>query len=131
MGDLKTFLVAMTLSLPAQAGEMAASFAPVDNQLLQFATCAGRLSALMEHQWLIDGPASERTAKEVAAFSDLVQALIAPDQGRRVLALRIEAKVAQRALLMQADFGRDPRLTAHAARRAAELIGACRAIALS
>ncbi len=66
MGDLKTFLVAMTLSLPAQAGEMAASFAPVDNQLLQFATCAGRLSALMEHQWLIDGPASERTATEVA-----------------------------------------------------------------
>jgi hypothetical protein len=131
MGALKTFLVAMTLSLPVQAGEMAASFAPADDQLVQFATCAGRLSALMEHQWLIDGPASERTAKEVAAFSDLVQALIAPDQGRRVLALRIEAKVAQRALLMQADFGRDPRLTAHAARRATELIGACRAMVLS
>lgn len=131
MGDLKTFFVAMTLSLPVQAGEMTSSLAPMDDQLVQFATCAGRMSALMEHQWLMDGPASERTAKEVAAFSDLVQALIAPDDVRRILAMRIEAKVAQRALLMQADFGHDPRLSALAARRAAKLIGACRAIVLS
>lgn len=131
MGNLKTFLVAMTLSLPVQAGEMTSPSAPMDEQLVQFATCAGRLSALMEHQWLVDGPASERTAREVAAFSDLVQALITPDDGGRILALRIEAKMAQRALLMQADFGRDQRLSAHAARRAADLIGTCRAIVLS
>ena len=131
MGALKTFLVAMTLSLPVQAGEMTSPLAPMDDQLVQFATCAGRLSALMEHQWMVDGPASERTAKDVAAFSDLVQALIAPEDGRRILALRIEAKVAHRALLMQVDFGPDPRQSAIAARRAAELIGACRAIVLS
>lgn len=131
MGTLKTLLAATILYLPCHAGEVGPAFSVSDYPLMQFATCAGRLSALMEHQWLVDGPASEQTAKEVAALSDIVQALIVPGQGRQVLALRIEAKVAQRALLMQADFGTDPRLGTQAARRSAELIGACRAMVLS
>jgi hypothetical protein len=95
-----------------------------------FAVCAGRLSAVMEDQWMFDGPGSELTAAELAAMVSLIEASIRPGDGRQVLDWRVGAKVAQRALLHQARFGRDPRLAETAAARAEALAAECRAMLL-
>ncbi|WP_435259430.1 hypothetical protein ACSBLW_06570 [Thioclava sp. FR2] len=127
---MKTFLVMVSLALPVQAGTLPLAPQAGEEQVYQFASCAGRFSALMEHQWLVDGPESERTARMVANMSALVQAVLAEGQGRRALSWRIEAKAAQRALLMQADFGTEAPLRQRAQARAEVLLGACRALLL-
>lgn len=73
-----------------------------------FATCTGRLSALMEHQWLMQDPAADRTEAERDAFADLVQAIALPGQARMAMALRIEAKAAMASALQAAEFGGPP-----------------------
>lgn len=96
-------------------------------QVEEFAICTGRLSALMEHQWMTDGPGSEETALRRAGFASLVEAVL-PDsglEGRAVLALRIEAKMAHAMLLQQASFGTDPVRRAWAQSRAVQLIAQC------
>jgi hypothetical protein len=98
--------------------------------LQQFAVCAGRLSAVMEDQWMFDGPASEHTRGELAAMVALVEALMPPESGVRVMDWRIKAKVAQRALLHQARFRTDARLSAVAMARAETLTAECRSLLL-
>jgi hypothetical protein len=94
-----------------------------DTQLLQqFATCAGRFSALMEHQWLTDGPASDQTAQQRAAMLSLVDAMLDPHDATRAMHWRITAKVAQAALLSRAHFAQD----AIAARQSDALLQGCR-----
>lgn len=120
---LGTFLAVLLLGAfpaPGAAGPL----------LRDFAICAGRLSAVMEDQWMFDGPGSERTAEELAAVVTLIGASMAEGEGRRVLAWRIDAKVAQRGLLHQARFGRDQRLAETAAARAEALAAECRALLL-
>lgn len=130
MGALRTLLILVSFALPAQAGTLPLAPQPGEEQVYQFATCVGRFSALMEHQWMVDGPGSEATAKLVASMGSLVQAITPEDQGRRVLAWRIDAKAAQRALLMQADFGTTPAQKAKAKARSETLIGSCRSLLL-
>lgn len=79
---------------------------------------------------MFDGPASERTAGELAAMVSLIEASMPEGAGQRVLVWRVEAKVAQRALLGQARFGRDPKLAETAAARAEALAADCRAMLL-
>lgn len=79
--------------------------APRDPTLHRFASCAGRLSALMEHQWLTNGPASETTGRQRAEMLALLDAIMAPDKARQVLNWRIEAKAAHAALLTRTTFG--------------------------
>jgi hypothetical protein len=98
--------------------------------LQQFSTCAGRFSALMEEQWMFDGPGSERTEAELHAMVTLIDASMAPSQGRQVLGWRVNAKVVQRALLHQARFSQDTRIAEMAAARAEALTAECRAMAL-
>ncbi|WP_374430310.1 hypothetical protein [Tabrizicola sp.] len=105
--------------------------AAADPLLRQFAVCAGRLSAIMEDQWMFDGPASERTAEELHAMVSLIEASMPEGAGRQVMGWRIDAKVAQRALLAQVRFGGDPRLSETAAARAEALAAECRALILS
>ena len=105
--------------------------AAADPLLRQFAVCAGRLSAVMEDQWMFDGPGSERTAEELHAMVALIEASMPEDAGRQVMAWRIDAKVAQRALLAQARFARDARVADMAAARAEALAASCRAMVLS
>lgn len=81
-------------------------------RLQLFATCAGRLSALEEHQRLFDGPASERTAARKRAFDDIIAAMIpaAVDYGMprmQALAWQVDAKMAHAVLMQQATFGTD------------------------
>ncbi|WP_047995777.1 hypothetical protein [Puniceibacterium sp. IMCC21224] len=100
-----------------------------------FATCVGRLSAVMEFQWMFDGPASERTQKVrrgVEALLDAVlpQALAGGLSGVQALDWRIRAKVAQAALLQQATFGTDPRRMRMAQRAAEMYQGECESMLL-
>ena len=120
---LETFLAVLVLGV--SSGPAAA-----DPLLRQFAICAGRLSALMEDQWMFDGPASDQTAKDLAAVVSLIDASMAQGDGRQVMAWRIDAKVAQRGLLHQARFAQDPRLAETAAARAEALAAECRAMLL-
>jgi hypothetical protein len=121
---LETFLAVLTLGLAGGPGA-------ADPLLREFAVCAGRLSAVMEDQWMFDGPGSERTAVELGAMVSLIEASMPEGAGRQVMAWRIDAKVAQRGLLHQARFAQDPRRAETAAARAEALAADCRAMILS
>jgi len=54
-----------------------------------------------------------------------------PGAGRQVLVWRVDAKVAQRALLHQARFAEEPKLARMAAARADALATDCRSMILS
>ena len=97
--------------------------APVhaDTGLADDATvCAGRLSAHLEHQWLMQNPAADRTEAARDAMVALLEAVGDVDDAA-TLALRIEAKHAHAALLQRATFGR-LRNGAEAGRRADGLL---------
>ena len=104
-------------------------------QVRVFAICAGRFSALTEHQWLVDGPASEATEELRAAFADLLDAVTPaavqagmPDT--LAISLRIEAKAAQRELLSLSLFAEDARDRARAAIAARAKLDMCRGLIL-
>jgi hypothetical protein len=121
---LETFLAVFMLGAATAPGA-------ADPLLREFAVCAGRLSAVMEDQWMFDGLGSEKTAVELGAVVSLIEASIVPGEGRQVMAWRIDAKVAQRGLLHQARFAQDPKLAETAAARAEALAASCRAMILS
>ena len=99
MGQLRHLLcLCLTLASGPSQGD----------ELKTFATCTGRLSALMEHQWLMQDPAADLTKRQRDAFADMIEAVEAPDQVRRGMALRVEAKAATAAALQAADFGGHP-----------------------
>jgi hypothetical protein len=85
------------------------------------------MSAVMEHQWLVDGPASDLTKARRAAVLDVVASLTPPGAEAQVMAWRVEAKVAHAALLAQSRSP-DPALAVRAERRAAVLMQGCSAI---
>ena len=119
MGPLAALLCALSAPLPARAdGDIP------EDPLRFFATCAGRMSALMEHQWIVDGPASEATRNRRAAVLDLVAALTPPGQEAQVMGWRIEAKAAHAALLAHTRHG-DAASIARATRRASQLQDQC------
>ena len=72
-----------------------------DTQLHTFATCAGRLSALVEYEWMAEGAPSEEAQKYHDAAIALVAAVISEDQSRNVLNWRTSAKQAQFNLLLR------------------------------
>lgn len=121
---LETFLAVFMLGAATAPGA-------ADPLLRDFAVCAGRLSATMEDQWMFDGPGSERTAAELGAVVSLIEASMHPGEGRQVLTWRVDAKVAQRALLHQARFSPNRQLAETAAARAEALTASCRAMILS
>lgn len=125
MSGLRTYLAPLCLTLVLQAPPAFAT-EPPDPEWL--ASCTGRLSALMEHQFLTDGPASDQTRAQRDAMADLLAAVADPAAADHLLAVRIEAKWAYRALLTQAAFGPDP--GHRAAQRAALLGQSCTALLL-
>jgi hypothetical protein len=120
----ETFLAVLVLGAASAPGA-------ADPLLREFAVCAGRLSAIMEDQWMFDGPGSEKTAAELGAMVALIEASMPEGAGRQVLAWRIDAKVAQRGLLHQARFEADRQISETAAARAEALAAQCRAMILS
>ncbi|MCU0909031.1 MAG: hypothetical protein MUF73_16695 [Rhodobacteraceae bacterium] len=113
---------------PARAGDGLPD-APRD-LLRLFATCTGRLSALMEHQRLFDGPGSEVTARLRDDLADLAGALAGavPDlPDHQAMAWRVEAKAAAAGLFAQGAFGQADR-RAQAQEMAAARVAECRAL---
>jgi hypothetical protein len=77
---------------------------------------------LIEHQWLVDGPASEETARQREAMLSLVEAVQHQEDSARAMQWRLTAKVAQANLLSRAYLERDNL----AALRSAVLLQGCR-----
>ena len=96
-----------------------------------FASCTGRLSAQMEHQWLISDRGAGETERTRAEMSDILEALTAPEDAPRVLAIRINSKVAQAALLNRATFNQDDADAKWARRKAERDIATCTALILT
>jgi len=126
MGGIKTYLPIGLLAFTALV-PLAPLHADINNQLNHFATCAGRLSAQMEHEWLLPQGGTDQTEDHREAMLDLLYATMGPDDGQQVLAWRIEAKVAHAGLLTRAIFKEDN----WAAQRAFQMVQACTSIMMS
>lgn len=131
MGILKTLMLTCTLSLSVTGTTLRAQSLATDDPLQLFATCAGRLSAVMEYQWIFDGPASEITQSQRDNVVQLIDAVMPADQTRQVMQWRIAAKYAHAALLSRATFNDDPSDAAWADRMAARLTRECTGLLLS
>lgn len=123
MGGLRTWAALPVVCALAQTPPV---WAETPDPFRLFATCTGRLSAQMEHQWLTSDPAADQTQARREAMAALLLSVTPPGQESAAMALRIEAKVAQAGLLTRAWQGRD----AWAARRAERLVADCAALML-
>ena len=129
MGVFRTWLVGLLVFL---SGAPVQATGSVHEDLhVIFATCAGQLSATMEHQWLLADPTSERTELHRAAMIGLLQATTPADQRSATLARRIEAKMAHAALLTRASFNTDQQDALWAQRQAEQTIASCTSLLLS
>lgn len=125
MGRIKTILAsagtAILLANPANAERSLSR---------DFAGCAGRLSAEMEHAWLMARENASQLEAERATFLTLLEAVAVQDQARRLMTYRIETKIAHAALLTSADFAPDARRAAQARHIAQNHVTACRRMLL-
>lgn len=133
---LATVTVAAFSVLQASAGPGLAppGLETTEARIHKFSTCAGRLRALMEYQWLFQDPASDETEAMLLSYDDLIEAL-RPDaeaagiSGTDIYNWRVAARMAHRNLLQQANFTKGRR--ARAARlRLNTQIGGCRQLLL-
>lgn len=121
-----------TLFLLASAATPVSAYTSSSEQQLHFfATCAGRLSALMEHQWMYDLGAVDVTTAQRSEMIDLVFAVMPEDSGRAVLLMQVEAKHAQAGLLHRAAINRDPVDARWAQARAEALLIECTSVLAS
>jgi len=116
-----TILISLSTAGPGQAEA---------GLLGTFAACAGRLSAQMEHEWLLGLPSSDRTQSERDGMVGLLETVATAQTAPAALNIRIEAKHAQAELLTRATFGRDDRLAKWAALRAETAMAECRSLLL-
>lgn len=126
MGDLKTLLSAAFIAVVA-AGPGAAA----DHRLREVAHCTGRLSAQLEHEWLMRDDTAERTARLRSGFAEVLASLTPPGKEAMAMGLRIAAKHAQARLLTRATFNPDRAESARALRRARAEIRICEGMLLS
>ena len=80
---------------------------------------------------MFDGVASEQTKAQRATVLDLLAAVMEPDEGKRVLAWRLDAKHAQSVLLTRATFNDDPLDAEWARAQAVRLPQECTGMLLS
>ena len=118
MGSLKTLLVLLLL-LPTPLS------AAMDTLSSTFAACTGRLSAELEHSWLVEVDNSDEIAHRRLQFIELLNATVAPDLRRQALYLRIDAKMAHAQLLTAATFSKDADRATWALKRARSEIDYC------
>ena len=120
MSRLKTISFGLALTIvPVGAAEA------LDDLTREFAYCAGRYSAEMEHAWLLSDPAADVSEGKRAAFVELLDAVAPVGSGRSVLNYRISAKVAHAALLSRASFAEDSEIQENARIQARRHLGAC------
>jgi len=102
-----------------------------EDQLRMFANCAGRLTAQLEHQWLMQSDGSEQTERQRAQMVSLIETIIPDGEGRKVLSWRTDARAAQRALLNRAQFATDPEDAVWATQMAEAYLADCTSFLLS
>ncbi|XDA97881.1 hypothetical protein AB1M95_17460 [Sulfitobacter sp. LCG007] len=119
---LSTAISALTLT--------GAACAAAEDHSVDFAICTGRLSALLEHQWLMADAGAQRTEALRAVMIDLLDVSTPSEKASRNLGIRIEAKMAHAQLLTLATFNDDPAEAAWARRRADTAIAACAGLLL-
>lgn len=119
MSSLKTLTAALI------AAHFASPIVAGTDLTRTFASCAGRLSAVMEHQWLMSDPGAKVTEIRRQTMISLLEAVINAGQGREVLNWRIDAKQAQSVLLTRATFNDDPADAHWAHTRAETELAAC------
>ncbi|WP_147124478.1 hypothetical protein [Shimia ponticola] len=112
MGGLRIILF-LLLGSSTMAQAQGVPWSPSERVQL-FATCAGRYSALAEHQRFFDGSASERAEAMQEIFEELIDATLPAAMdwgmpGRQALDWRITAKMATASLLNSANFGTNTR----------------------
>lgn len=130
MSSLKTLLTLFVVS--ATATPAAAS----NDLLREFASCAGRYGAQLDHAWLMNDPDFGTTATRRRVFAELVDALLpgARDDGlptHQPLAWRVDARMAHAQLLQVATFGTNPSAREPARQLASDYIRACDQLLLS
>lgn len=124
MSRMLTFIFVFCAGLlgPLYAGQ---------DPLRLFSTCTGRLSAQMEHEWLMSDPAAESSELAREVMISLLETVMSGDDGPRVLSWRIDAKHAQAALLTRATFNDDAEDARWARSLAVSEIAACKGLLLS
>lgn len=125
MGVLKTLVCAVSLTC------LATTAAKPDEDLLRRVTdCVGRMSAQIEHHWLLSDQPTEQIEMQRSHLVDILDALTSPDSATRILSNRIDAKMAHAALLTQAAFANDGRRAKWAEKRAEDELALCGTILL-
>jgi hypothetical protein len=138
MDALRLTVAALLLSaLPAAGGGVPVTAA---ERAEAFATCAGTYAGEAEHMRLFDGAHAAELESRRAGFAALTEAVAphlgpvgAPEGGptaAELRALRVQARLAQRALLSDAAFHPDPGRRARAAAAATRRRDACNRLLL-
>ena len=124
MSGLKTF----TACLCACLG-LGAPVWSLNDLSRDFANCSGRMSAMVEHGWLVQDPMSEIYAENREAFLQLLEAIGSSDDPV-TLGRRIEAKAAMKSVLREATFGQNQVRSRYAERQVEAHVSACRQMLL-
>ncbi len=101
-----------------------------DDLVMVFAGCTGRISAEMEHAWLMNDPRADTLQSQRQRFVSILDAIMPSDRARALLSHRVETKLAHAAILTTARFGTNPRLSELAKQRAQIQIQACQTLLL-
>ena len=118
------------LSVTVGTAVIATSAANAD-MLETFASCTGRLSAEVEHAWLMGAGEVDYLTHQRSEFIALLTAVTPPDQNRQALAIRIDAKMAHSEILTLATFSRDNAQMDWALKQAARHIRGCTELLLT
>lgn len=105
-----------------------------DTMVREFATCTGRLSAMMGNPDIIAGLTPQQLRDDRDSFSDLLAASL-PGRSdmalsRQALTWRVQARAAHHSLLQIAAYSPDPRRARIARATLRAQITACRAMLL-
>ncbi len=128
MTAIRTLLIATLLVLPGH--RLLAERSELPEIARNFASCAGRLTALMHHQWLLAESDAQQTEAWRSTMIDLLDATLPGNAraGREALHYRSAARQAHAALLSRATFNENGRDAGWARRRAEAEIAQCQAL---
>ena len=95
----------------------------------EFASCAGRYSAMMEHAWLMESPNAGDYERMRETFITLLEA-VDDGPGKVRFHRRIDAKIAQASLLRLATFSLEPEIAERAGEQVETHLAFCRGLVL-
>jgi hypothetical protein len=127
MGGLRKQMCCLAVGLTLWAAPSALVADARPDPLALFATCTGRLSALMEFQWLVQDQGADLTKARRDAMADLLEAATPEGLRIRAMQIRLEAKVAAAAVFLRGWRGGDP----NAGARARALLSPCAGLMVS